>query len=385
MQKNLFWRLGVYLVGFLVLTTSCLNFQGKKVVAEPSDFVFGQTEIQYAQNFLLQDYGPHVRLLTIIDPEHSDQSFRYALLDSQASVDSLPTGYTPLQLPISNCIVMTSLQLSNFIALDATECVRGVNSTRHLFNEKMQQQICIGHTQEIGIEGNFDNEVVIAIDPQLVFISPSKRGGYDVLQDCNVPLMPHLGYQEQTPLGQCEWVKLVGILTGRESEANTYFAGVELRYKELVSSVSQVSTPAPTIMSGDTKGGSWYATGGRSFLAQIFHDAGAAYVMSNDDHTGGVNMDFEVAYVQGADAEFWRVSNSFEGEYSYEELRREDSRFADFRAFREHKVIYCNMAQTPFYESFPVHPDLLLADFIACLHPSLLPDYTPTYYHLLAK
>jgi iron complex transport system substrate-binding protein len=41
------------------------------------------------------------------------------------------------------------------------------------------------------------------------------------------------------------------------------------------------------------------------------------------------------------------------------------------------------MKQTPFYESMPVEPDWVLADFIHIFHPDLLPDYQPHYYHLL--
>ena len=106
--------------------------------------------------------------------------------------------------------------------------------------------------------------------------------------------------------------------------------------------------------------------------------------MENNEDTGGVNLDFETVYAQGADAEYWRVSNSFQGEFSYESLAAQDGRFRDFRAFREHKVIYCNMTERPFYESFPVHPDSLLADFIAIFHPRLLPDHRAVYYELLS-
>jgi len=46
-------------------------------------------------------------------------------------------------------------------------------------------------------------------------------------------------------------------------------------------------------------------------------------------------------------------------------------------------VIYCNMREVPFYESMPVEPEKVLADFIYVFHPTVLPDYKPSYYHLL--
>lgn len=72
----------------------------------------------------------------------------------------------------------------------------------------MQRQVDEGLTRRIGIEGNFDNEVIMSINPDLMLISPFKRGGYDAVKDIGIPLVPHLGYKEMTPLGQAEWTSL---------------------------------------------------------------------------------------------------------------------------------------------------------------------------------
>lgn len=82
---------------------------------------------------------------------------------------------------------MTSLQLSNFIKLGAMDRVVGITSTRFLFNKDMQRQVDEGLTRRIGIEGNFDNEVIMSINPDLMLISPFKRGGYDAVKDIGNP------------------------------------------------------------------------------------------------------------------------------------------------------------------------------------------------------
>lgn len=350
--------------------------------------------IDYAQNFTLEQVEQGVYHLHIANAESKHSAaYDYLLVKQDATPsDSLVQaakgkGYTTLQLPLTRVICMTSLQLSNFIAIQATDHVAGITSTRHLFDSIMNRQLADGTTMQIGIEGNFDTEMVMAVSPDVILISPSKRGGFDGLAESGIPLIPHLGYQELTPLGQAEWVKLVGLLTGHLTEANQYFQQVAGEYHRLCELVKSQQSSAegqrPTIMSGDMKGGAWYATGGQSFLAQVFRDAGARYFMDDDTNSGGVNLDFEVVYAQGADADYWRVSNSFHGEFSYEDLALQDARFRDFKSYRNRQVVYCNMSKTPFYESFPVHPDLLLSDFVHIFHPELLPEYVPTYYHLL--
>ena len=98
------------------------------------------------------------------------------------------------------------------------------------------------------------------------------------------------------------------------------------------------------------RGGNWYAVGGRSFLAQLFKDAGADYFLKDDERSGGVTLDFETVYSQAAGADYWRIVNSYQGKFSYNTLKEEDARYVDFKAYKEKGVIYCNMREKPFYE-----------------------------------
>lgn len=338
---------------------------------------------RYAEGYQVRSTAEGIRLVDIQNPqEPKSTTYRFALVPRGSKLEA-PEGYTLIETPIKSCICMTSLQLSNFIALDACEFVTGVTSTRHLFNEKMNRQIKEGRTAKIGIEGNFDSEVVMSMNPDVIFISPFKRGGYEQMKEVHLPLVPHLGYKEMTPLGQAEWVKLIGLFVDKEQEAIQLFNGIEQRYLDLKAKAAKVEK-RPIVFSGEIRGGNWYAVGGKSFLALLFHDAGADYFLKDDPNSGGVTLDFETVYSQADEADYWRIMNSYDGQYSYDALKASDARYADFRAFREKKVVYCNMTQRPYYERMPMEPDKVLADLIHVFHPDLLPaDYKPSYYDLL--
>lgn len=337
----------------------------------------------YAKGFSVRYLEDGTALLDISDPEgRQRQTFHFALY-KKGTHGTVPDGYTAVETPVKSVVCMTSLQLSNFIKLGITDIVTGITSTRHLHNAAVKEQLKKGTTHKIGIEGNFDNEVIMALDPDIILISPFKRGGYDAIRNTGKPLMPHLGYKELSPLGQAEWIKVVGMLTGHEREANEVFAGIEKRYNSLKALTDTVKR-RPVVFSGQMEGGHWYAVGGRSFLANIFRDAGAEYFLNDNNESGGVNIDFEKVYDRAAQADYWRIVNSFDGKFSYDALRSIDSRYADFKAFKNHGVIYCNMKQVPFYESMPVEPEEVLADFIQVFHPGLVPaGRKPRYYHLL--
>ena len=367
------------MVGLVVLLSlvmsGCTSKKSQAAADDDSSFFtfHSSLSVKYATGFSVRD-SADVRLVDIGEKDH------FALVRSDET--TVPEGYTKVRVPIQRTICMTSLQLSNFTILDAHDVVKGLTGTKNLFNKDIQERVKDGRIVKIGMEGNFDTEMVLAANPDVIFISPFKRGGYDAIKETGITLVPHLGYKELDPLGQAEWIKFVGLFIGKEKEACEIFEGIEKRYND-IKALAVKSDYHPTVFSGEMHGGTWHAVGGKNYLAQIFRDAGARYVIQ-DEETAGENLEFEKMYELAANADFWRILNSHPGDFSYDALKASEPRNELFKSFKERKVIYCNMKQTPYYEISPVEPDLLLKDFVAIFHPELVEkDYQPTFYYLL--
>ena len=355
----------------LLLLSSCS--QRGKAVSSDTASVDSLLCPKYAVGYQVKSQNG----MRLVDVGHD---YHFALVTSDDMM--VPDGYTKIRIPIKSTICMTALQLSNFTILDAHDVVKGLTGTKNLFNKDILQRVKDGRIVKIGTEGNFDTEMVLAANPDVIFISPFKRGGYDAIKETGITLVPHLGYKELDPLGQAEWIKFVGMFIGKEKEACEVFAGIEKRYNELKEKTQHVNK-RPMVTSGEMHYGNWHAVGGKNYLAQIFRDAGADYVI-HDEETAGEDLEFEKMYELAANADYWRILNSYPGEFSYEALKASEPRNELFKAFKERKVIYCNMKQTPYYEISPVAPDVLLKDFVAIFHPELVEsDYTPTFYYLL--
>ncbi|MDD7438038.1 MAG: ABC transporter substrate-binding protein [Bacteroidales bacterium] len=366
----------------LMLLIFLLSSCGEEERGSMQSTLIQDESIKYARGLSIEQ-GDGFTLVDISDPiEREAQVYHYALVPRGTTPQGIPSEYEVIETPVRRVIVMTTLQLSNFIKLDAVDRVVGMPSTRFLFNPTMRAQLESGETKRIGIEGNFDTELIMALQPDIILVSPFKRGGYDVIKNLNIPLVTFLGYKETTPLGQAEWLKFTALLLGIEEQANEKFARIETKYNELKALVTD-KMQRPKVLSGELHGGNWYVVGGESYLAHQFEDAGADYFMKGNEESGGFYVDFETVYSQAANADYWRIANSYPDTYSYEVLKQTDARYADFRAFKERKVLYCNLNERPFYELSPVEPENVLADLIKIFHPELLPNHQPVFYELL--
>ncbi|MBF0762074.1 ABC transporter substrate-binding protein [Dysgonomonas mossii] len=371
----------LFILFTLVITFSgCNQNKNAKTIGDRNSA--DSMNIKYAKGFKVIS-SANYKLVDITDPSgESDMHYKYALVNRGSNKEGIPADYQTIEIPVCSVICMTTLQLSNFIKLNALNKVVGITSTRFLFNEQMNRQIKEGKTSKIGIEGEFDNEAILALNPDIILVSPFKKGGYDAIRNLDIPLISFLGYKESSPLGQAEWIKFIAMLLGIEEQANKQFDDIENKYNKLKVLSASVSE-RPTVLSGELHSGNWYVVGGNSYLAQLFRDAGADYFMKNDNESGGFYVDFETVYSQGANTDYWRMVNSHDGTFTYDALKQSDARYADFKAFKDKKLIYCNLREKPFYENTPVEPEVVLADLIKIFHPSLLPEYVPVYYELL--
>ena len=341
--------------------------------------------LQYSKGLIVKNQ-PGGALVEINDPQKekgkAETVYKFQFVRKGETEVEPIEGYTRIEVPVKGVVCMTSLQLAGFIKLGALDFVAGINSSRHLFDIELKARIKDGRIVKIGKEGNFDEELVIAANPTAILVSLSKRGGFDKLEEVKIPLIPYMGYQETTPLAQAEWIKFVGLLTGKTAEANRLFAEIEKDYAETKALVS-ADANRPEVLYGKMHGDNWYAMGGESFIAQIIKDAGAHYFMEGDERTGGVNLDFETVYAQAEKGDFWVIQNKGKESQTYGNMKDENSRYADFRAWKEHKVLCCDISETPINELSSMEPDFVLKDFIKAFHPDLLKDYTPKYYKVI--
>lgn len=290
--------------------------------------------------------------------------------------------YTIIRTPIEKIVTMSGTQIAAISKLQKMGSIAGVDSKAYIINSQLKARLARNEVKQVGRNGRFMIEKLMAMQPDAILISPFKNSSHEKLRELGLTVLPYADYLEEHPLGRAEWLKVLGILYGKEEQAVNMFQAITERYFSLKEKVATV-TSRPTVFASKPYGGVWYMPGGESYMAHFFEDAGARYLWNNNANSGSLSLDFETVYAKAANADFWRLVVSSDEPYTYNKLKNEDKRFADFRAFRRKKVLVCNIKNTPYYERGALEPDNILADFVKAFHPALMPDYQPTYFKIM--
>lgn len=366
-----------FLLVMLVVLSACQT-SSKKESKQTADNL-NPILLQHATGFELWQ-ADNYKLLKIYnvggDKTHFE-SFKLVEADQLSNV----SGENIIPVPCKRIICLSSTQLTYFFGLNDIENIVATNSSRHLFHKGMNERIQSGLVKKVGKEGHFNTELIASLNPDIIFVSPFKIGGFDALRSLGFPLVSMAAYDEETPLGRAEWVKMIASFIQKETMADSIFGDLASRYDSLKQLTATVKH-RPSVFSGKMRSGTWYVPGGDSFYAHYFRDAGAEYIIKND-RKAAYPVDFETIYTQAANCDFWRILVPEAIGFNRQALLAEDLRYSDFEAFNTGNIFICNIREKPYYEQNAMRPDVILSDYIHFFHPDLLPGYSPVFYEYL--
>lgn len=373
----------------MLLMLSCKNNRQQQPMPEAvlSQDSVGGNVFRYAKNVLAfpTAYGYKMEVL---NPWDSSQRLGTFALVNEPFHDQniVAEGAVVVKIPVQSVISFSSTQWSVFLELGEIGRVKGILEGRNIHSPKMKGLLAEGLVQDVGTESAKNIELMIQMHPDVILYSPYFDGNQDPLKVTGGALFPFADYLETTPLGRAEWIRVVGILTARQEEADAWFDDIESRYNKLKDWCAEVET-RPTVFSDLAFNGQWYVAGGKSYIAQLFEDSGVDYIWKDNPSTASFPLDSETILAKARHADFWRVANSSSLPMTYESLKRENAVYALFDAYKNRKIIVCDIQETGYFETSQIEPERLLADFIYLFHPEVMaehqPDYQTKYYRLL--
>lgn len=330
--------------------------------------------------------GSQSTLLIISDPWQGADSVASSLFIARAG-DEAPLAFTGqvLEGEAKRIAVTSSTHVAMLEALGATDRVVAVSGIDYITNPEILKRR--DEIADIGYEGNFDYEALIAADPDIVLLygvngASSMEGK---LKELQIPFIYIGDYVEQSPLGKAEWIVPIAEIIGQREKGEEEYTQISLRYEALRKKVAETVTESPKVMLNVPYGDSWFMPSTGSYVARLIKDAGADYVYTKETGNTSMPIDLEEAYTLASEADFWLNTDQME---TLSMLAAKCPKFKDTEVMRAGRVYNNNLRSTPsrgndFYESGAVRPDLILQDLVGIFHPEL--SAAPLFYYKKLK
>ena len=301
------------------------------------------TKLEYAQKFTIDNYEGGYSLITITDGGR----FLVVPEDKEAPED-LAKDITVLQQPIQNIYLVASAVMDMFVSLDALDSIRFSGTKADgWYIDAAKAAMENGDILYAGKYSAPDYEQILAencglaIENTMISHTPEVQ---EQLDKFGIPvLIDHSSY-EPNPLGRTEWVKLYGLLTGHEKEAEAAFASEADAFKAISGEEATGKTVAFFYI---TSNGEANVRKTADYLPKMIELAGGTYIFQDlgdaEDATSTLSMTMEEFYAGAKDTDYIIYNSTIEGQLSsVDELLAKSPLLGKFRAVQEGHV-YCTM------------------------------------------
>ena len=375
------------ILGVLFLLAGC-SAGGKKEEPQEGpawDTMAPESEIplRYAGQFRITSYTGGYRLIEI------ETSGRFLVVpDGMPVPEDLPSDIAVLQQPLDRIYLAATSAMDFFRSLDGIGRIRlsGTNEAGWTIPEAraaMEEgtMLFAGKYSAPDVELIYSERCDLAVESTMIYHSPGIR---EQLEKLGVPVLIERSSYENDPLGRMEWIKLYGVLLGRESEAQDIFdreaGAVENLKKEEEPRIAKTVAFFSVNATGTVN-----VRRGNDYVARMIEMAGGRYVFSDLDSGNALstmNITMEAFYAGARNADVLIYNSTIDGElYTIEELLDKSPLLADFDAVADGSV-WCT-GKNLFQE--PMGLGRLIGDIHRILTGDIPEDGQLTYLHRLKK
>ena len=312
----------------------------------------GSMELKYADQFRVDYYEDGISVVTVED------GLRYLVTED---ADNLPewlpedeiNDMTVIKAPVHSVynaassamdlidaaggldsVVMTSTQAGDW----------GIDKIKKLVENDTIRYI--GKYRAPDYEALLEGDVDLAIESTMIYHSPQVK---EAIEELGIPVLVERSSYESDPLGRLEWIRLYGLLFGKDDEAQAFF-------DEAVAKVEGVDTdtiaqaPSVAFFSVNSNGSVVVRKPG-DYVTKMIETAGGTYALDGitseeDNALSTMNMQMEAFYDKAVDADILIYNSTIEGGLEeMSDLTALSDKFNDFAAVKSGNV-WCTDAST---------------------------------------
>ena len=342
-------------------------------------------ETAYAETFDIYSYQPAdgspEEVYRLIDVHDSGQ---YLLLPENSGSDksaaqekilkNLPASITVLQAPLDNIYVAATSSMALFDGAGAISQVKLTGTKEDgWYIDAPQKALADGSMVYAGKYSAPDYELLassgcdLAVESMMILHSPEVK---EKLEELGIPVFIDASSNESHPLGRTEWVRLYGVLTGHETEAEAFF---EEQEKVFAQAENYTDTGLTVAFFSISSSGNVIVRATEDYIPRMIELAGGNYIfkdlLQKSGNSASVRLSMEDFYNTAKDADYLIYNATIENPVrSITELCGKSALLADFKAVQTGNVW---QVQRSLYQS----PDIA-AQMITDLHRMLTGEGT---------
>lgn len=369
MKNSLFgkWKTGVLFLLLLGLT-AC---GGQRKAEQESDISWesltfdNHMPLEYAEKFSIDSTAEGYALIHIA--EEGD----FLVVPEEAEIPAeVPSEVTVLQRPLKNVYLAATSAVDYFSSMDGLDTIRfSGTEAEGWYIDAVREAMEKGEILYAGKYNAPDYEQLmaqncgLAIESTMIYHTPEVK---ENLESLGIPVLVDRSSYESHPLGRTEWVKLYGVLLGKEELAEELMAEQSMQLKAL----------AETEDTGKTVGFFYVSSRGYvnvrksgDYVSKMIALAGGTYLFSDlgeeDTALSTINLQMEEFYTAARDADILIYNSTVDREWtSLESLLAECPLLADCKAVRNGDV-WCT-TQNMFQETMSLGS--MIQEFSTVIH-----------------
>lgn len=185
-------------------------------------------------------------------------------------------------------------------------------------------------------------DIDLAVENTMLLHVPKVQ---EKLEQIGIPVFIDRSSYEKKPLGRCEWVKVYGVVLGKEREAENAFEEQKAR----VEAVDLRDVSGKSVVFFYLNSNHQIVTrSGNDYFSRMIEMAGGEYLTpenEGEDAASQMTISIEAFYSYASDADILIYNSTIDAAPgSLDELMNQDATFSDFKAFKEGNVWYTDKA-----------------------------------------
>lgn len=297
--------------------------------------------LSYAECFRVESCEGY-KLISIADEE------RFLLVPEGREMPSqVPEDVCVLKMPLKKTYLVSTSAMDLIFRADALDYI-GFSGTRqeNWYVKEAKDAMEKGDVLYAGKYNTPDYELLLregctlAVENTMIFHNPEAK---EKLEELGIPVLVERSSYEPDPLGRLEWIKLYGVLFGKEEQAETFF---EEELKQVQPVLESENTGLKAAFFSVSPGGIISVRKAEDYIVKMMEMAGGEYVFpdlrpKNASALSTVKMQMEEFYAGAKEADVLIYNSAIEDEIeSMDSLLEKNPLFADFKAVKEGNV-YC--------------------------------------------